>query len=178
MTRLIHNARIVLANETVRGQLLIEDGRIHAIDTGSSGLPQAEDWGGDWLLPGLVEIHTDNLNPAHVYGRGLAPFFFSIALWVFGLFAYLLLKPVNLRALADRVNPVTIAVAGSRRAAVAAASAPSAAAIAGGRAALDASWGSARASAMSWVVSAMTASTRRTAPSVTMDYVYAHADLR
>ncbi|MEV0697394.1 YhgE/Pip domain-containing protein [Saccharopolyspora sp. NPDC050389] len=64
------------------------------------------------VLGSPTEIHTDNLNPAHVYGRGLAPFFFAIALWVFGLFAYLLLKPVNLRALADRVGAFTVALAG------------------------------------------------------------------
>ncbi|TDD87405.1 YhgE/Pip domain-containing protein [Saccharopolyspora karakumensis] len=64
------------------------------------------------VLGSPTEIRTANLNPAYVYGRGLAPFFFAIALWVFGLFAYLLLKPVNLRALADRINPFSIAVAG------------------------------------------------------------------
>jgi alpha-D-ribose 1-methylphosphonate 5-triphosphate diphosphatase len=66
--RVIHNARLVLANETVQGQLRVEAGRIVAIDTGTSRLPQAEDWGGDWLLPGLVEIHTDNLE-RHVTPR-------------------------------------------------------------------------------------------------------------
>jgi len=67
-TRVIHNARIVLAGETLHGQLRVEDGRIAAIDPGSSSLPGAEDWGGDWLLPGLVEIHTDNLE-RHVTPR-------------------------------------------------------------------------------------------------------------
>ncbi|MGW5648510.1 YhgE/Pip family protein [Saccharopolyspora sp. NPDC003752] len=70
------------------------------------------------VLGSPTEIRTDNLNPAHVYGRGLAPFFFAIALWVFGLFAYLLLKPVNQRALADRVGAFTIAFAGFLPAAV------------------------------------------------------------
>lgn len=64
------------------------------------------------VLGSPTEIHTENVHPAHVYGRGLAPFFFAIALWVFGLFAYLLLKPVNQRAVADRVNAWTIALAG------------------------------------------------------------------
>ncbi|MER7082441.1 putative membrane protein [Saccharopolyspora kobensis] len=64
------------------------------------------------VLGSPTEIHVENINPAHVYGRGLAPFFFAIALWVFGLFAYLLLKPVNQRAMADRVNAWTIALAG------------------------------------------------------------------
>ncbi len=66
--RLISNARIVLAGETIRGQVLLRDGRIAEIACGSSALPQAEDWGGDWLLPGLVEIHTDNLE-RHVTPR-------------------------------------------------------------------------------------------------------------
>lgn len=66
--RVIHNARIVLANETLHGQVRIENGRIAAIDPGRSSLPTAEDWGGDWLLPGLVEIHTDNLE-RHVTPR-------------------------------------------------------------------------------------------------------------
>lgn len=64
------------------------------------------------VLGSPSEIKTKNLNPAGVYGRGLAPFFFAIALWVFGLFAYLLLKPVNQRALASPVSAGTIAVAG------------------------------------------------------------------
>ncbi|SFT42580.1 putative membrane protein [Actinopolyspora lacussalsi subsp. righensis] len=64
------------------------------------------------VLGSPTTITERNLNPAHVYGRGLAPFFFAIALWVFGLFAYLLLKPVNLRALAGRPRAATVALAG------------------------------------------------------------------
>ncbi|MEU9482611.1 YhgE/Pip domain-containing protein [Streptomyces decoyicus] len=65
-----------------------------------------------------VHIDRGNLHPAGVYGRGLAPFFFGIALWVFGLFAYLLLRPLNTRALAGRVGAFTTAVAGWLPAAV------------------------------------------------------------
>ena len=64
------------------------------------------------VLGSPAKIETVNLNPASVYGRGLAPFFFSIALWVFGLFAYLLLKPVNPRAVGNRVSAATITFAG------------------------------------------------------------------
>ncbi|WP_158889510.1 YhgE/Pip family protein [Amycolatopsis anabasis] len=64
------------------------------------------------VLGSPTDLHVGNLNPAGVYGRGLAPFFFSIALWVFGLFAYLLLRPINQRALAGSTNAVTIAIAG------------------------------------------------------------------
>ncbi|QMU71680.1 YhgE/Pip domain-containing protein [Streptacidiphilus sp. P02-A3a] len=59
-----------------------------------------------------VSITETNLHPAKLYGRGMAPFFFGIALWVFGLFAYLLLRPVNLRALSSRVSTLTVAAAG------------------------------------------------------------------
>ncbi len=54
------NARLVLAGEVVTGSLLVRDGRIAAIDSGSCSPAGAEDLQGDYLLPGLVEIHTDN----------------------------------------------------------------------------------------------------------------------
>lgn len=57
----VHNARIVAAAETFVGTVAIADGRIRAVERGASRLPAAQDWDGDWLLPGLVEVHTDNL---------------------------------------------------------------------------------------------------------------------
>jgi len=59
--RIIRNARIVTETATFLGCAVIQDDRIHAIDWGSASSPAAEDWEGDWLLPGLVELHTDNL---------------------------------------------------------------------------------------------------------------------
>lgn len=54
------NAGVVLPDGVVRGHVLIRDGRIAAIETGAT--PRgAEDLDGDLLLPGLVELHTDNL---------------------------------------------------------------------------------------------------------------------
>lgn len=58
---LVRNARIVTAAETFTGCMVVEAGRIARVDAGATGVPQGEDWGGDWLLPGLVELHTDNL---------------------------------------------------------------------------------------------------------------------
>ncbi|QPF71938.1 alpha-D-ribose 1-methylphosphonate 5-triphosphate diphosphatase [Roseateles sp. DAIF2] len=66
--RLIDNARLVLAGESFLGHLLLRDGRIAALGRGPAGARGAEDWGGDWLLPGLIEIHTDNLE-RHVMPR-------------------------------------------------------------------------------------------------------------
>lgn len=64
----IHNARIVLDGEVISGHVCLNDGRIAAIDHGASTRPGAIDWNGDWLLPGLVEVHTDNLE-RHVMPR-------------------------------------------------------------------------------------------------------------
>ncbi len=55
------NARILLETETVVGSLLVHNGRIAAIDTGTDVPAGAEDCGGDYLSPGLIELHTDNL---------------------------------------------------------------------------------------------------------------------
>ncbi len=59
--RIISNAKIVTAGETFTGCLVLADGVICAVDRGNTAVPSAEDWAGDWLLPGLVELHTDNL---------------------------------------------------------------------------------------------------------------------
>lgn len=53
------NARIVLADRIVTGSVVIRDGVIAEIGEGSSRL--GEDLGGDYLIPGLVELHTDHL---------------------------------------------------------------------------------------------------------------------
>ena len=59
--RVIKNARIVTATEDFTGCLVIEAGAISSVARGDTSVAGAEDWAGDWLLPGLVELHTDNL---------------------------------------------------------------------------------------------------------------------
>lgn len=53
------NARIVLPDGVIEGSLQLRDGRIAAItpENDSAGL----DCHGDLLIPGLIELHTDNL---------------------------------------------------------------------------------------------------------------------
>ena len=58
---IIHNARIITADDEFTGTVVIQDGLISAIDRSNTALPAAQDWAGDWLMPGLVELHTDNL---------------------------------------------------------------------------------------------------------------------
>jgi alpha-D-ribose 1-methylphosphonate 5-triphosphate diphosphatase len=59
--RIIRNARIVTATEEFSGTVCMEDGLIQSVDRGDTSVAGAEDWAGDWLIPGLVEMHTDNL---------------------------------------------------------------------------------------------------------------------
>ena len=60
--------------------------------------------------PADVSMTVDN--PATFYGRGLAPLFFSIALWVFGISVFLVVRPVSGRALVGRASAVRLALAG------------------------------------------------------------------
>lgn len=67
--RIFTQARVVLGREVLeRGTVRVVDGRIESVDSGASALPGAVDFEGDWLLPGLVEVHTDNLE-RHVMPR-------------------------------------------------------------------------------------------------------------
>jgi alpha-D-ribose 1-methylphosphonate 5-triphosphate diphosphatase len=54
----LRNARIVLRDEVVGGAVHLRDGKIADISAESS---VGEDMGGDFLIPGLVELHTDHL---------------------------------------------------------------------------------------------------------------------
>ncbi|RYE61801.1 MAG: alpha-D-ribose 1-methylphosphonate 5-triphosphate diphosphatase, partial [Oxalobacteraceae bacterium] len=53
------NARIVLEDSIVTGSIQIRDGKIADISEGSA--QTGEDFEGDYLIPGLVELHTDHL---------------------------------------------------------------------------------------------------------------------
>jgi alpha-D-ribose 1-methylphosphonate 5-triphosphate diphosphatase len=55
----LSNARIVLEDDIVSGSVLIRDGRIADISEGAART--GEDFEGDYLIPGLVELHTDHL---------------------------------------------------------------------------------------------------------------------
>ena len=59
---ILSNARIVLENEVIAGTLVMNEGRIEAINPGTTTTAaEAEDCDGDLLIPGLIELHTDNL---------------------------------------------------------------------------------------------------------------------
>ena len=62
------NANIVLADEVINGSVCVTDGEISDISQGNTTLPSAVDLEGDHLIPGLVELHTDNLE-RHIMPR-------------------------------------------------------------------------------------------------------------
>ncbi|EIX9032750.1 alpha-D-ribose 1-methylphosphonate 5-triphosphate diphosphatase [Klebsiella aerogenes] len=59
---IINNVKLVLEDETINGSLEVQEGRIYAFAESQSRLPGALDGEGGWLLPGLIELHTDNLD--------------------------------------------------------------------------------------------------------------------
>ena len=62
------NATIVLEKGTLHGGLIIRNGHIDEIFEGA-GVPRgAVDFQGDYLIPGLIELHTDNLE-RHIQPR-------------------------------------------------------------------------------------------------------------
>ncbi|KGJ04401.1 alpha-D-ribose 1-methylphosphonate 5-triphosphate diphosphatase [Paracoccus sphaerophysae] len=58
---ILANARLVLPEETISGQVRMVDGRIADIAQGTQVPPGAIDCEGDLVMPGLIELHTDNL---------------------------------------------------------------------------------------------------------------------
>jgi alpha-D-ribose 1-methylphosphonate 5-triphosphate diphosphatase len=60
------NVRMVLADKVVGGTLCIKNGKIDSISTGRAA--GGEDLEGDYLIPGLVELHTDHLE-SHYHPR-------------------------------------------------------------------------------------------------------------
>jgi alpha-D-ribose 1-methylphosphonate 5-triphosphate diphosphatase len=61
MTTILTNARLILENEIVDGTIAFDKSGILSVDQGRSALPAAIDVQGDYVAPGLVEMHTDNM---------------------------------------------------------------------------------------------------------------------
>ena len=67
MNTVFTNAKIITADAVIEGSLEVCDGKIVEISSENSSLPNATDCEGNYLCPGFVELHTDNverhLNP-------------------------------------------------------------------------------------------------------------------
>ncbi len=57
MTRLT-NARLVLPEQVLLGGVLLDGAEIQAVEPGATG---GSDMDGDYLIPGMIDLHTDNL---------------------------------------------------------------------------------------------------------------------
>ena len=60
------NAMVVTGDDAFMGSVRVVDGKIASIDRGPSGV--GEDLGGDVLMPGVIDLHTDNLEK-HFFPR-------------------------------------------------------------------------------------------------------------
>src|SRR5579871_741496 len=65
------NAILVLADTTLSGTILVRDGNIAEIQPGKSSALPGHDLDGDYLIAGIVDTHTDNLE-RQVQPRSLA----------------------------------------------------------------------------------------------------------
>ncbi len=65
---ILSNARVVTPSHVLHGSVVIENGLIVEIHEGPSPHTDALDFAGDYLLPGLVDIHTDHFEK-HLYPR-------------------------------------------------------------------------------------------------------------
>ena len=84
----VKNATIVTADEVFVGHAVIENGKIVAAAPGAG---EGVDFGGDYLLPGLVELHTDHLEahyvprPAVIWHAGGAVFAYDAQIAAAGI---------------------------------------------------------------------------------------------
>ncbi|MBY5934711.1 alpha-D-ribose 1-methylphosphonate 5-triphosphate diphosphatase [Tateyamaria omphalii] len=69
---ILANARLVLPDEVITGHVVLRDGVIAEIGTGAAVPAGALDCEGDYLAPGLIELHTDNLE-RHISPRPRVP---------------------------------------------------------------------------------------------------------
>jgi alpha-D-ribose 1-methylphosphonate 5-triphosphate diphosphatase len=58
---ILTNATLVLPDALLHGTIILRDGKIAEVQSGHSAAPGAIDLDGDHLMPGVVDVHTDNL---------------------------------------------------------------------------------------------------------------------
>jgi len=68
---ILTNAFLVLPDSIVQGTIVLRDARIADVQSGRSATPSAQDLDGDFLIAGIVDTHTDNLE-RQVQPRALA----------------------------------------------------------------------------------------------------------
>jgi len=67
----LSHASVVTSDDVISGSVTIKDGRIAAIEAGDQASGKAVDLDGDYLIPGLIDLHTDNLEKHHQPRKGV-----------------------------------------------------------------------------------------------------------
>ena len=65
MAKIIRNAKMITLNGVMQGHIIINNGTISSM---GNGITHGDDWDGDYIAPGLVELHTDNIE-RHIMPR-------------------------------------------------------------------------------------------------------------
>lgn len=71
-TLIITNARIVTEKNVISGSVEVRCGKIISVDRGNTSLPGAVDFEGDYLIAGMIELHTDNMEKHFTPRPGVA----------------------------------------------------------------------------------------------------------
>lgn len=102
------------ADDLDRGLVKLRDGAATLatqLDKGAARIPTLTSDEQDravQVLSAPADVTTQIDNPATYYGRGLAPLFLAIALWVFGISVFLVMRPISGRALAGRASSLRL----------------------------------------------------------------------
>ncbi|MDO4929375.1 MAG: YhgE/Pip domain-containing protein [Corynebacterium sp.] len=100
------------------GSSELADGAVTLQEALEDGAKQVPDWNEDQRLStatvvgGPVDLASQNDAGDNTFGRGLAPFFFSLGLYIGAIAIYFLLRPLQNRAVASGVTPLRAALDG------------------------------------------------------------------
>ncbi|MDG4865521.1 YhgE/Pip domain-containing protein, partial [Streptomyces sp. T-3] len=106
------------ANELDGGMFKIADGSVKLAGGLHDGVDQIPDYNKEDrdqrtdVMADPVQLAAKSLHKAPNYGTGFAPYFIPLSLWVGAMVAYMLIQPLNRRALAAGASAWRIALAG------------------------------------------------------------------
>lgn len=100
------------------GTVKLNNGATELRDKLSDGAKQVPKWNEGQRLAtastigGPVQMQSDNDSGTHTFGAGMAPFFFSMALFIGGIMVYVMIKPLQARTVNSGVHSWRAAFSG------------------------------------------------------------------
>ena len=119
--RELHDGSLRLSDGTVQlrdGIVRAHDGATQLADGLRAGTERIPTWSPTQrqdvasVMGGPVKVSDYNDRGSHTFGGGLAPFFFSIALYIGTIMMFFLIKPLQRRAVASGISPLRAAIDG------------------------------------------------------------------